>query len=111
MTSTVAELFSRIAPHYDRLNHLLSLSRDKKWRRKMIDAITPRLSLRVVDLCAGTLDSTVAMRPCRSAVGAPRVASPSVPRSGAAAPSVSHASRGPRQESSAGGSARPKASR
>ncbi len=60
MNSTVAELFSRIAPHYDRLNHLLSFSRDKKWRQEMIDAITPRLSLRVVDLCAGTLDCTVA---------------------------------------------------
>lgn len=60
MTSPISELFSRIAPNYDRLNHLLSFSRDKKWRQKMIDAITPRLSLRVVDLCAGTLDCTVA---------------------------------------------------
>lgn len=60
MTSPIADLFSRIAPNYDKLNHLLSFSRDKKWRRKMVDAITPRLSLRVVDLCAGTLDCTVA---------------------------------------------------
>lgn len=60
MTSPIADLFSRIAPSYDKLNHLLSFSRDKKWRQKMIDAITPRLSLRVVDLCAGTLDCTVA---------------------------------------------------
>lgn len=59
MTSNIAELFSRIAPSYDKLNHLLSFSRDKKWRQKMIDAITPRLSLHVVDLCAGTLDCTV----------------------------------------------------
>lgn len=60
MTSPIADLFSRIAPSYDKLNHLLSFSRDKKWRQKMIAAITPRLSLRVVDLCAGTLDCTVA---------------------------------------------------
>lgn len=59
MTSNIADLFSRIAPSYDKLNHLLSLSRDKKWRQHMINAITPRLSLRVVDLCAGTLDCTV----------------------------------------------------
>lgn len=59
MSANIAELFSRIAPSYDKLNHLLSFSRDKKWRQKMIDAITPRLSLRVVDLCAGTLDCTV----------------------------------------------------
>lgn len=59
MTSPIANLFSRIAPSYDKLNHLLSFSRDKKWRQQMIDAITPRLSLRVVDLCAGTLDCTV----------------------------------------------------
>lgn len=58
MTSPIADLFSRIAPSYDKLNHWLSFSRDKKWRQKMIDAITPRLSVRVVDLCAGTLDCT-----------------------------------------------------
>ncbi len=61
MTSPIADLFSRIAPSYDKLNHLLSFSRDKAWRKKMIDAITPRLSLRVVDLCAGTMDCTVAL--------------------------------------------------
>lgn len=60
MTSPIADLFSRIAPSYDKLNHLLSFSQDKKWRDKMINAITPRLSLRVLDLCAGTLDCTVA---------------------------------------------------
>lgn len=61
MSANIADLFSRIAPSYDKLNHLLSFSRDKKWRQKMVDAITPRLSLRVVDLCAGTLDCTIAV--------------------------------------------------
>ncbi|PIR20182.1 MAG: hypothetical protein COV45_07510 [Deltaproteobacteria bacterium CG11_big_fil_rev_8_21_14_0_20_47_16] len=61
MTNNISELFSRIAPSYDKLNHLLSFSQDKRWRKLMIDAITPKLSLRVVDLCAGTLDCTVAL--------------------------------------------------
>lgn len=60
MTSPIANLFSRIAPNYDRLNHLLSFSRDKVWRRQMIEAITPKLSLKVLDLCAGTMDCSVA---------------------------------------------------
>ena len=32
----VREMFDNIAPTYDRLNHILSLSIDKIWRRRVV---------------------------------------------------------------------------
>lgn len=32
----IGQLFDRIAGTYDRLNHLLSLNIDKRWRRKAV---------------------------------------------------------------------------
>lgn len=52
------QLFTDIAPTYDKLNRWLSLSRDRQWRMRTIEAISARLEMRVVDLCAGTLDLT-----------------------------------------------------
>jgi demethylmenaquinone methyltransferase/2-methoxy-6-polyprenyl-1,4-benzoquinol methylase len=59
----VQQMFGQIAPHYDLLNHLLSLGVDRRWRRAAIQA------LRVgrhpdgdyLDLCAGTLDVSAAL--------------------------------------------------
>jgi demethylmenaquinone methyltransferase / 2-methoxy-6-polyprenyl-1,4-benzoquinol methylase len=31
---TVREMFTRITPHYDLLNHLLSFNLDRLWRRR-----------------------------------------------------------------------------
>ncbi len=54
----VREIFGRIAPRYDHLNHLLSLNADRRWRRAAIDALqwTDRPAGRYLDCCAGTLD-------------------------------------------------------
>ena len=54
-------MFDRIAPSYDRLNHLLSLDVDKLWRRKAIKMIADGSALRVLDVACGTGDSTVAI--------------------------------------------------
>lgn len=58
--SDIQQLFTTIAPTYDTLNHWLSFSRDKQWRTRAIAAASARLEMRVVDLCAGTFDLTLA---------------------------------------------------
>jgi demethylmenaquinone methyltransferase/2-methoxy-6-polyprenyl-1,4-benzoquinol methylase len=60
----VQEMFSRIAPRYDFLNHLLSLSLDRIWRRRTARRFSHILAnpeARVLDLCCGTGDLTQAM--------------------------------------------------
>ena len=59
----VRRIFSEIAPRYDLLNHLLSLNIDRRWRRKAIAAldVERRPGGRYLDLCAGTLDVSIAL--------------------------------------------------
>lgn len=55
---TVRRMFSAIAPRYDFLNHLLSLNRDRVWRRKAIDRLLENRPSAgtYLDACTGTLD-------------------------------------------------------
>jgi len=57
----IQRMFSAIAPRYDLLNHLLSLNRDKSWRRRAADLLLAggRPQARYLDACAGTLDLSV----------------------------------------------------
>lgn len=55
----VQQMFSRIAPRYDFLNHSLSFGLDRRWRRRTARALAARLtsnSSRALDLCCGTGD-------------------------------------------------------
>ncbi len=54
----VREMFSAIAPHYDFLNHFLSLGIDRRWRRAAVDRLgwEARPDGLYLDACAGTLD-------------------------------------------------------
>ena len=58
----VREMFAEIAPSYDRLNHLLSASIDKRWRRlavhSLADVLAPHDAI-ALDLCCGTGDLTI----------------------------------------------------
>ena len=51
----VQKMFSGVARHYDRLNHLLSLNTDRYWRWKTVRQVPPRHGP-VLDVCAGTGD-------------------------------------------------------
>jgi demethylmenaquinone methyltransferase / 2-methoxy-6-polyprenyl-1,4-benzoquinol methylase len=60
----VRDMFGRIAPKYDFLNHLLSLSLDKTWRRKTAKRfrqILRKPESRMLDLCCGTGDLAFAL--------------------------------------------------
>ena len=56
--SYVRAMFTAIAPRYDFLNHFLSLSIDRHWRRRAVRALrwTENPAGRYLDLCAGTLE-------------------------------------------------------
>ncbi len=61
----VQRMFSEIAGRYDLLNRLLSFSLDRLWRRRTAIALDHILRLphaRVLDLCCGTGDLTLALK-------------------------------------------------
>lgn len=58
----VRAMFEEIAPSYDRLNHLLSLNIDKRWRRlvvRQLRDLIKRPEALALDLCCGTADLTI----------------------------------------------------
>jgi demethylmenaquinone methyltransferase / 2-methoxy-6-polyprenyl-1,4-benzoquinol methylase len=60
----VREMFTRIAPRYDLLNHLLSAQMDRLWRARVAAQFQPilqRPDARVLDLCCGTGDLAFAL--------------------------------------------------
>jgi demethylmenaquinone methyltransferase/2-methoxy-6-polyprenyl-1,4-benzoquinol methylase len=63
MGREIREMFARVAGRYDCLNHLLSLGRDRAWRRRAVGALAPLPPrARVLDVCAGTLDFALTVR-------------------------------------------------
>jgi demethylmenaquinone methyltransferase / 2-methoxy-6-polyprenyl-1,4-benzoquinol methylase len=60
----VRGMFGRIAGRYDLLNHLLSFNIDRWWRARTVRRLRPilkRPNTRVMDLCCGTGDLTLAL--------------------------------------------------
>ena len=57
----IQEMFDGIAPSYDRLNHLMSLNVDKRWRRRALPFIVNALPQQILDVACGTGDSTIAI--------------------------------------------------
>ena len=61
----VREMFTKIAPRYDLLNHLLSLQLDRMWRARTARILRPileREEARILDLCCGTGDLALALQ-------------------------------------------------
>src|SRR5215471_20380769 len=55
----VRDMFDRVSPRYDLLNHLLSFNLDRRWRARLVEKAAPvllRNDARVLDLCCGTGD-------------------------------------------------------
>jgi demethylmenaquinone methyltransferase/2-methoxy-6-polyprenyl-1,4-benzoquinol methylase len=60
----VSGMFARVAPRYDLANHLLSFNIDRYWRSYTVRRVRPvlqRPGARVLDLCCGTGDLTLAL--------------------------------------------------
>ena len=60
----VREMFGRVAPRYDLLNHLLSGQVDRYWRWRLVREVRPYLRrehARIADLCCGTGDLALAL--------------------------------------------------
>lgn len=57
----VRDMFNNIAPTYDRLNHLFSLSIDKLWRRRVVRRVRRFKPERVLDVATGTGDLAIKM--------------------------------------------------
>ncbi|MGB7282932.1 MAG: ubiquinone/menaquinone biosynthesis methyltransferase [Candidatus Acidiferrum sp.] len=60
----VREMFAKIAPRYDFLNHFLSFQTDRLWRKRTARLLRPileRPDANVLDLCCGTGDLSIAL--------------------------------------------------
>jgi demethylmenaquinone methyltransferase/2-methoxy-6-polyprenyl-1,4-benzoquinol methylase len=68
----VRGMFARVARRYDVANHLLSFNIDRLWRARTVRRVRPileRPGARVLDICCGTGDLTLALaRECRRPV-------------------------------------------
>ena len=57
----VREMFDNIAPKYDLLNHALSMSIDRLWRRHVVKIVCRVKPRRILDVATGTGDLAIAM--------------------------------------------------
>lgn len=57
----VADMFDNIAARYDLLNHVLSLSIDKGWRKKVVKMASEGKPKLILDVATGTADLAIAL--------------------------------------------------
>jgi demethylmenaquinone methyltransferase/2-methoxy-6-polyprenyl-1,4-benzoquinol methylase len=70
----VREMFGRIAPRYDLLNHLLSMRIDVHWRKALVRRVRHYLrrpEIRWMDVCCGTGDLLIALEAERRRLAGP----------------------------------------
>lgn len=58
-TEKIRDLFDSIANDYDKLNHILSLSIDKTWRRRALKCIVEDKKQDILDIACGTGDFAI----------------------------------------------------
>ena len=54
--SRVQRMFGEIAPKYDRMNRVLSMNIDRRWRKKTVRIVSPVGDTPILDVCTGTAD-------------------------------------------------------
>ena len=60
--AVVRTMFDRIAPSYDRMNRIITLGFDQRWRRSLIEALGVSADDIVLDLACGTGDFAIMAR-------------------------------------------------
>ena len=60
--AAVRTMFDRIAPSYDRMNRIITLGFDQRWRRSLVDALGVGSDDTVLDLACGTGDFALIAR-------------------------------------------------
>jgi demethylmenaquinone methyltransferase/2-methoxy-6-polyprenyl-1,4-benzoquinol methylase len=55
------KMFDGISPTYDRVNRILSLGMDRKWRKKVAAHLPKERHLRILDLATGTGDQLISL--------------------------------------------------
>lgn len=63
----VKEMFNSISDTYDRLNHVLSLGIDKRWRRKAVEILANDKPNKILDIATGTGDFAIKLHECLGA--------------------------------------------
>ena len=59
--SEVNEMFTRVAPNYDKLNNIISLGTQKLWRKKLLAGLEFKPGIKALDVCCGTGDLAIAL--------------------------------------------------
>lgn len=62
----ISSMFDSIAPKYDRLNRILSLRIDVRWRKKTVKQVDASGAVEVLDVATGTGDLALAMARSRA---------------------------------------------
>ena len=62
-------MFEAVAPHYDRMNRILSVGLDQGWRRAALRELDCAPGSRILDLCCGTGDLALLLPPGLHPVG------------------------------------------
>lgn len=60
----VEAMFDRVAPSYERMNRVISLGQDRRWRRHTVDALSLNGGSLVLDLACGTGDFSRDLAEC-----------------------------------------------
>lgn len=64
----VWKMFDIISPTYDKINRVLSLGMDQRWRKKLAKELPPKKNLKIIDLATGTGDQAAALLKSRASI-------------------------------------------
>ena len=59
MNHSIQKMYEPIAASYERINHLLTLGLDRRWRKKLIQLAAGRAAESWLDMCTGTGETAV----------------------------------------------------